>query len=325
MSRGIQPVIYGCSGLTLTPDEAAFFKDSNPLGLILFARNCQSFDQLAALVESFRACVGWEAPILIDQEGGRVQRMKPPEFPTAYPPAQSLVGTGNPDALHHAKTHYYTLAKELSSIGINVNCAPVLDVLQSQTHDVIGDRAFSKDPDIVAAYGVAACQAHIEAGVIPVIKHLPGHGRATLDSHKDLPRVDTDLTQLEVHDFKPFRDIAHAPFGQNVWGMVAHILFTAIDNHLPSSASPAIIKEIIRDQIAFDGFLVSDDLFMEALEGLGDMADRANACLDAGCDAVLHCHGSVADMVKVANSVGDMGQVSRNRLRKSYDMVKRSV
>ena len=255
-----------------------------------------------------------QCPILIDQEGGRVQRLKPPHW-KAYPSAQSLADQGE-EAL---KPHMRALAGELAQSGIDVNCAPVLDVLTPLTDKSIGDRAFSDDPDIVARCGEAVCATFLSAGVTPVIKHLPGHGRAQSDSHKTLPRVSASLAELE-QDFAPFRALCRSDLAPALWGMVAHVVYEAVDPDHPATTSVRVIEEVIRDSIGFDGLLLSDDLSMDALAGYGDVAQRSMAVLEAGCDVALYCAGDMEEMEKIAEICPKLSAKARKSLQKSREL-----
>ncbi|MEZ5918824.1 MAG: beta-N-acetylhexosaminidase [Alphaproteobacteria bacterium] len=318
-------VILSLSGSTLSEAERAFFKQANPLGFILFARNCETPDQVRALTDSLRETVGRECPILIDQEGGRVQRLKPPHW-RQYPPMKlfgdQIEDEGEAQALDSLRFTIMQIAEELKDCGVSVDCAPVLDVLFPETHDVIGDRAFSSDPAIVARLGLSVCRNFLAAGVTPVIKHLPGHGRATADSHKDLPVVTTALEDLEQTDFLPFRTVAADPCARGVWGMMAHVVYSAIDPALPASVSPRVIADTIRGSIGFDGFLLGDDLDMEALSGLGPIEARVQATLEAGCDAALYCAGKLPVMEKIAESVPKLSEKARRRLQNAAEFTK---
>jgi beta-N-acetylhexosaminidase len=286
--------IYGCAGLALLAEERAFFRDAEPWGFILFQRNCDSAEQIRALIGSLRDCVGWDAPVLIDQEGGRVQRLKPPRW-RAAPPAALFGKLHAKDpalARESLKLNIRLIAAELASLGITVDCLPVLDVPQAGAHDVIGDRAYAKDPGLVATLARFACEALMEGGILPVIKHMPGHGRAHADSHHALPVVDAPKAELEAVDFQPFKALRDMPLG-----MTAHVVFTAFDPDRPATTSPIMI-EIIREEIGFDGLLMTDDLSMKALSA--PMGERVRAALHAGCDLVLHCNGERAEMEAVA-------------------------
>ncbi len=288
--------IFGCAGTAISDRERAFFAANNPFGFILFARNVATPDQVRTLVKSLRESVGRpDAPVLIDQEGGRVARLKPPHW-RAAPPAAKIAALADADmdaACEAAWLNARLIGGELRALGIDVDCAPVADVPVAGSHDVIGDRAYGTDPGRVATIARAAALGFIDAGVLPVIKHIPGHGRARADSHLELPVVDTPRAELEVTDFVPFRALADMP-----WGMTAHVLYTALDAKRPATTSPVIIREIIRGLIGFQGVLVSDDLSMKALGGT--FGDRTKAALAAGCDVALHCNGDMGEMEAVA-------------------------
>ncbi len=306
-SREPSAVIFGCAGPSLSPEERAFFRDADPLGFILFKRNCDNPQQVRALVHELRETVGRAgAPVLIDQEGGRVTRLQPPHW-RKYPAAATLGALGGKRAREAARLAARLIADDLGALGITVDCLPVLDVPQPGADPVIGDRAYSSDPDVVARLGRAACEGLLDGGVLPVIKHIPGHGRATVDSHNALPRVSAARTALEASDFAPFRALADMP-----WAMTAHIVYTAIDAEAPATLSPVVIHEVIRASMAFDGVLVSDDLSMNALGGpIGARAERA---LAAGCDLALHCNGNPAEMTEIAAAVAPLTLEARRRL-----------
>lgn len=289
-------MIAGCSGLVLTPEETAFFKAEKPWGFIIFGRNIADADQVTALVAAFRNAVGrGDAPVFIDQEGGRVQRLRPPLAPD-YPPG-SLLGAiyrANREAgLRAAWLMSRLHAFDLLKFGINADCLPVLDVPVEGAHDVIGNRAYGKDPLTVAEMGRAAAEGLLAGGVLPVIKHIPGHGRAVSDSHYELPVVDTSADELAAHDFPPFRalnDIGMA--------MTAHVVYSALDAAHPATTSRHVIDTIIRGDMGFDGLLMSDDVSMKALKG--SFEDKTAAIFAAGCDVVLHCNGLMEEMRAVA-------------------------
>ncbi len=254
-------LILGCAGKTLLPEEASFFRDAQPWGFILFKRNIGTPDEVRALTAALRDCVGRaEAPILIDQEGGRVQRMGPPHWPKY--PAGGSYGRLNGSAETIARLGARLIAHDLAEVGINVDCAPVLDVPSPGSHDIIGDRAYGDSPEAVAAIGRAVAEGLMAGGVLPVVKHMPGHGRAACDSHKGLPVVDAALADLRGRDFAPFRLLADLPMA-----MSAHVVFTAIDPDRPATQSPVVIRDIVRGEIGFDGLLMTDDLSMHALTG----------------------------------------------------------
>ncbi len=311
-------MIFGLSGPSLGDEERRFFTQSNPLGFILFARNCEQPGQVRALVDALRETLGRDsAPVLIDQEGGRVARLGPPHWRRA-PPAAPFGALAERDlgrAEQAARLNAGIIAGELSALGIDVDCAPVLDVPIAGSHDIIGERAFSADADLVAKLGRASVDGFLDAGILPVVKHIPGHGRAGVDSHRDLPVVKTPLDELRRTDFVPFAALADAP-----WAMTAHVVFSAIDPSRPASVSAKMIKTVIRGEIGFDGVLVSDDLGMEALSG--DFADRAAATLAAGCDVALHCSGGMDEMRAVAAAVGELGDATLARLERAKAMAR---
>ena len=302
--------IYGCAGLSLGAEEEAFFRDYNPLGFILFARNCDNPGQVRELVAALRASVGRDdAPVLIDQEGGRVARLKPPHW-RAAPPASYFGRMASHDRAraHEALRINTTLiAAELTDLGIDVDCVPLLDLQFPWAHDVIGDRSFGGDPELVAELGRVVCETMLESGVMPIVKHIPGHGRARVDSHKELPVVDTGAAELAATDFRPFQALADAP-----WAMTAHVVYSALDADNPATTSGDVIGEVIRDQIGFDGLLLSDDLSMEALKG--GLGARANAATAAGCDVVLHCNGTLHEMENVAVAAGSLTPEALRRI-----------
>lgn len=291
--------IFGCAGLELTPDEDRFFHDTDPLGFILFARNCESREQIRDLTAALRASVGRDdAPILIDQEGGRVRRLKPPTW-RAAPAAARFGALAAADPAAAAEAAYLNarlIAAELRDVGVNVDCLPCLDVPAPGGHDIIGDRAFGQDPDLVAALGRAVADGLLAGGVLPVAKHLPGHGRARADSHIELPVVDASSAELDRTDFAPFRALADLPMG-----MTAHVVYADIDADAPATISPTVVRDVIRGAIGFDGLLMTDDLGMQALAG--SYAARATAGLAAGCDVVLHCGGDMGEMEQVASAI----------------------
>jgi beta-N-acetylhexosaminidase len=284
-----QATIFGCAGPALAAEERAFFADARPWGFILFGRNIVSPDQVRSLVTALRASVDRpDAPVLIDQEGGRVARLKPPHW-RLYPPGRAYGEAGADIARLGARL----MAHDLLGLGINCDCAPVLDVPEPGAHDVIGDRAYGETPASVIALGRAVAEGLIAGGVLPIIKHIPGHGRARSDSHLELPVVEASLAELEARDFAPFKALADMPAA-----MTAHVVYSAIDPDLPATTSPAVIERVIRGSIGFDGLLISDDLSMKALSGA--LPSRATQSLDAGCDIVLHCNGDPAEMAAVA-------------------------
>ncbi|WP_281301474.1 MULTISPECIES: beta-N-acetylhexosaminidase [unclassified Iodidimonas] len=305
-----KPIIVGAAGLELTAEEKALFADERPAGLILFRRNCADPAQLGDLVAAFRAVVeDDQALVLIDQEGGRVARLTPPHW-RAMPPAAFFGRIAAEDFIEAAAALQLAttlVSSELRAMGITVNCAPVLDLAWPHAHDIIGDRAFSADRDMVSRLGRVSMDAMIAAGVLPVIKHIPGHGRAMADSHLALPFVDADMDSLCETDFAPFEALADAPMA-----MTAHIRYAAIDPDLPITLSKKGIEEVIRGDIGFDGVLLSDDITMKALDG--PMPQRAVLALEAGCDLVLHCSGDWAEARAVLDAVTPISSESARRI-----------
>lgn len=301
--------IYGCQGTELLEVEEAFFRDVRPFGFILFARNCSEPAQVRALCAALRQTVDDPmAPILIDQEGGRVARLRPPHW-RQRPPARRFgkMYEANPAVAREAAyLEARLIAEELLGIGVNVDCAPVLDVPVKGSHDIIGDRAYSEDVAAVVELGRAAIEGFLEGGILPVIKHIPGHGRAGADSHEELPRVAAGKDELSAHDFVPFRRLNFAPMA-----MTAHVVYEALDDKQPATTSPKIIQEIVRGEIGFEGFLMSDDISMKALSG--PVEARAKAVLSAGCDAVLHCNGRMDEMIAIAKSVPPLSAKAEER------------
>ena len=306
-------LIFGCEGAVLGDAESEFFRDADPLGFILFARNCENRDQLSKLTADLRQSVGRdEAPVLMDQEGGRVQRMKPPQWRDIPAPARfGDLFTKDPQlALKAVRLNAQLIAAELREVGVDVNCSPSLDLKFDGASQVIGDRSFSANLEAVAALGKAAAEGFLASGVLPVIKHMPGHGRAMVDSHLSLPVVETALDALKNTDFEPFCALNALPLG-----MTVHIVFTAIDADHPGTVSEKIIKDIIRDHMGFDGFLFSDDLSMEALDG--EIEDRAANTLAAGADAALHCNGKLDEMKRIAEKAPELSSISQDRWQKA--------
>ncbi|WP_443747260.1 beta-N-acetylhexosaminidase [Asticcacaulis solisilvae] len=284
--------IFGLSGLELTTEEKDFFADAQPAGFILFRRNVETPEQVKALTDALRVTVKHEPMILIDQEGGRVRRLRPPHWPD-YPPAAQFAAVANDrdEERSLVRMGARLMANDLFALGINVDCAPVLDVPQPGAHDIIGDRAYGLTPEDVAVMGRAACEGLLAGGVLPVIKHIPGHGRAGADSHAALPIVETPLEELVKVDFLPFQANADMPLA-----MTAHVLYTAIDKKHPATTSKKCIR-VIRDTIGFDGLIMCDDLSMNALSG--ELKTRAKASIKAGCDMLLHCNGELDQMREV--------------------------
>src|SRR5580698_8790830 len=301
--------ITGVSGTALTGEERAFLRETQPWGLIVFKRNVETPDQLRALVTGFRDAVGRaDAPVLVDQEGGDVQRLQPPHWPR-YPAGADygrLYDRDRAAGLAAARLGARLIAADLLPLGIDVDCLPLADVPASDADPVIGNRAYGTTPDKVAALAGAIADGLMDGGVLPVLKHLPGHGRATVDSHKGLPVVDADRATLEATDFAAFRPLADLPLG-----MTAHVVFTAFDPVAPATTSVTMVQDVIRDSIGFEGLLMSDDISMGALSGT--LAERAGAALTAGCDVILHCNGDIAEMRAVAGAVSPLAGAAERR------------
>ncbi len=308
----MQAAIYGFEGPALSDEERRFFRDSDPAGFILFRRNCETQDQLRQLTDSLREMSGRDdVPILIDQEGGRVARMRPPEWP-AFPAAErfaELYQVAPSSAIEAARANARAIGLTLRSSGINVDALPLLDVRQPGASDIIGDRALGSEPMQVAALGRAVLDGLASAGVVGIVKHMPGHGRALVDSHHELPIVTASAEELEI-DLEPFERLSSVPMG-----MMAHVIYTAWDTERPASQSPVVIRDIIRQRIGFDGFLMSDDTNMEALEGTP--GERAAACVAAGCDVALPCNGVLADNLAIAEVLPELSSEGMARLERA--------
>ncbi len=308
----MQAAIYGLSGPQLTENERDFFRDTEPAGYILFKRNCLNHEQLRRLTHELHEVAGRPGlPVLIDQEGGRVARMQPPEWP-AFPRAEAfaaLYQLAPSSAIEAARVNARAIALTLRAAGINVNCLPLLDVRQPGASDIIGDRALGQEPMQVAALGRAVLDGMTSAGVAGVIKHLPGHGRALVDSHKELPVITASDEELAI-DLEPFERLRWAPMG-----MVAHVVYTAWDPDLPASLSPTVIGSVIRERIGFDGLLMTDDLGMDALTG--DFGMRAAHAVAAGCDIALHCSGDMAEMQTIAAAIPTLSADGEARLARA--------
>ncbi|HEY1298937.1 MAG TPA: beta-N-acetylhexosaminidase [Stellaceae bacterium] len=310
-------VIFGCAGEALSTAERDFFVAVRPVGFILFRRNCRAPDQVRDLVASLRDCIARsEAPVLIDQEGGRVARLRPPYW-RRYPAAAEIAELPDPMAEEAARLGARLIADDLGRLGINVDCLPVLDLPADGADPVIGDRAYGSNPDRVARLGRAVCEGLLEGGVMPVLKHIPGHGRARVDSHLTLPTVEAGHAELACTDFAPFRALAAMP-----WAMTAHIVYMAIDPTAPATQSARVINEVIRGEIGFGGVLVSDDLSMRALAG--DLPERAGRALAAGCDLVLHCNGRLDEMVALIPAVPPVSAATEARLARAENLRKPS-
>jgi beta-N-acetylhexosaminidase len=292
--------IFGCAGPDLLPDEREFFAAARPWGFILFDRNLRDHAQIRALTRDLRDAAGHDAPVLIDQEGGRVARLRPPLARNWPPPRQHAAeGAGA------IRARYVAIGQELAALGIDVNCVPCADVARPETHQFLANRCFSDDAATVAEMALAAAAGCLEGGVLSVVKHLPGHGPAAVDSHEAAPRVDVNLDTLRRVDFAPFRALADAALG-----MTAHVVYDAIDPDRVATVSSAVIR-VIREEIGFDGLLMTDDICMGALDGA--IADRVQRSLAAGCDLILHCNGDLAEMRSVAAAAGPLATAARVR------------
>ena len=300
-------IVFGCAGPRLRSDERLFFRDVDPWGFILFARNVVDRAQLSALTTELRLAVDRDAPVFIDQEGGRVARLRAPHW-REWPAVGVTVARedlSDSEIKEALARQYRVIAAELKEVGIDVNCAPVLDCPVPGAHDVIGDRALGSRPEEVAARGRAVCEALLAGGVVPVLKHIPGHGRSRADSHSELPVVEATREALSA-DLAPFRALADMPLA-----MTAHVTYSAVDPGGPATCSSKVVSEIVRGEAGFDGMLVSDDIGMGALEG--PMAMRCTTALSAGCDAVLHCDGELASMMAAMAGVGALEGESARR------------
>ncbi len=306
----VKAVIFSCSGLVLTDEERTFFKKENPFGFILFARNVETPDQVRSLISDFREAVGRDdAPVLVDQEGGRVQRLRSPHWFDA--PSFGTIGKLyqiDPSKAQRAlRLATQLIAMDLMDLGFTVDCTPCLDLGLPETSNVIGDRSFADDPELVAEFGEIVIQEMVQAGITPVIKHMPGHGRGTVDSHHELPVVKTPRSELSKSDFVPFKKLSSSP-----WGMTAHIVYDDIDAKWPATQSATVIKDVIRGEIGFDGLLLTDDLNMQALDGELDV--RAARALNAGIDVILHCSGKIDEMKLVAGACDTLSKEAIRRI-----------
>ncbi|WP_299789717.1 glycoside hydrolase family 3 N-terminal domain-containing protein [uncultured Marivita sp.] len=296
--------IFGCDGARLSADERAFFVEANPFGFILFDRNLETPDQIRALTLDLRDTVGWNAPVFIDQEGGRVQRLRAPLATDWLPPLDHVQLLG-PNAEEGMRLRYRIIAHELMALGIDANCAPMLDVARPETHAFLRNRCYGTDFDQVVKIGRAVVEGHMQGGVFPVIKHIPGHGLAQMDSHLDLPRIDATedtLTNIDFAAFRPFADVA--------MGMTAHLVYSALGETGPATTSPGMIQRI-RDEIGFTGVLMTDDIGMQALSGT--VPERGAASMQAGCDVILHCNGDLAERIALMERIGTMPARSQAR------------
>lgn len=299
--------ILDADGLALTPQETTFFRQANPFGFILFARNIDTPDQVRRLCNQMRDAVGRDAPITIDQEGGRVQRLRAPQWAEWLPPLDFVTAAGG-HAEEAMYLRYRLIAAELKALGIDSNCAPMVDLAGSETHDFLRNRCYGSDPATVVRLGRAVADGLLAGGVLPVIKHMPGHGRTTLDSHHDLPRVNAAPEDLAQHDFAPFAALREVPMG-----MTAHLVYEALDDR-PATLSPQVLR-IIREEIGFDNLIMTDDISMKALGG--SLEEITTGALSAGCDVVLHCNAPLADRQRVAEAAGEMTEVAQRRAERA--------
>lgn len=311
--------IFSISGTKLTDKEISLFKSANPFGFILFKRNCENPAQLKLLTSSLKEIVGRDCPILIDQEGGRVQRLGSPHWRDFKPMRYfgDLYKLDREKALDELRFETLRLSDELVELGINVNCAPVLDLYFEGAHAIIGDRAFSDDPEIVARLGECVCRNFLKAGITPIIKHIPGHGRAHSDSHLELPVIDAPYEELSRLDFAPFKELASSDMGNNIWAMSAHITFNAMDRDHLVSVSPKVINDVIRGDIGFNGILIGDDLDMKAMDAYGGICAKAIETLRAGCDLALYCAGEFDKMEELAANLPVLSDETLCRLQNS--------
>ena len=302
--------ILDASGLRLTAQEKALFRAVKPFGFILFARNIDTPDQVRALCDELREAAGHEAVITVDQEGGRVQRLRAPHWRDWTAPLDFVQAAG-PNAAEAMYLRFRLIADELHRVGIDSNCAPMVDVAGAQTHAFLRNRCYGTTPDTVAALGRAAANGMLAGGVLPVVKHMPGHGRATMDSHFDLPQVDAPRAALDTHDFAPFKALNDLPMG-----MTAHLVYDAIDPH-PATLSPVMMR-LIREDIGFDNLIMTDDISMKALTGEVDAI--AAGALAAGCDVVLYCNATLEDRTRVADAAGEMSEAAQTRAARALAM-----
>ncbi|WP_149586693.1 glycoside hydrolase family 3 N-terminal domain-containing protein [Tabrizicola flagellatus] len=306
MTVGTCAAIFGCAGPVLLPEERAFFREADPFGFILFARNVEDPAQLRRLTADLRAAVGREAPVLVDQEGGRVQRLRAPHWREWTPPLDTVDAAGSVAAAERQmRLRAMVIAAELAAVGIDADCIPTLDVARPATHPFLLNRCYGRDPETVAQIGRAVAEGLMAGGVLPVMKHMPGHGLSHVDTHQDLPTVTVSREELQAVDFAPFRALADLPMA-----MTAHLVFAAIDPDRPATQSPDVIR-LIREEIGFRGLLMSDDLNMQALSGT--LAERTARTIAAGVDIALHCKGDLAEMEEVAGAAGTMGSETRAR------------
>lgn len=305
-------VIFGIEGTTLSDVEKSFFKKVDPWGVILFARNLETSEQIIALTSELRECLGRDVPILIDQEGGRVQRLRAPEWREWLPPLEQMAIVAPENAKEAMYLRYRIIAQELHALGIDVNCAPMLDVPTDQAHAIILDRCYGRTPDLVAQMGRVAADGLLAGGVLPIVKHIPGHGRGNLDSHLELPVVDASKDVLDKTDFEPFRQLSDLPMA-----MTAHIKYSDIDAENCATMSDPMMS-VIRRTIGFKGLLMTDDLSMKALSGT--LSQRVHKALFVGCDMILHCNGDMAEMEEIAGMTPKLSGGSKRRANAALEM-----
>jgi beta-N-acetylhexosaminidase len=313
------PAIFSLSTTDVTVEEAALFAKAQPVGFILFARNIVDPGQLRALTARLRDVVGRDCPILIDQEGGRVARLKSPHWPEflSFEHFGKIYGSDPETAIASLRDATRGIAGILNDVGINVNCSPVLDVRFEGAHDIIGNRAFSTDPKIVALLGDVVASEYLAHGITPILKHAPGHGRALGDSHHELPTVDVAVDELDATDFYPFAEISKKPYAAKTWLMTAHILYPRMDAKLPATLSKTVMEGVVRGRIGYPGVIIGDDMDMKALDSYGDIVTRSIETLNAGCDLVLNCWGKIDDMAALAARLPQLGDGSVKRLAAS--------
>ncbi len=306
MTVGQGAVIFGCAGPQLLAAERSFFHEADPFGFILFARNVEDPDQVRRMTADLRDAVGWNAPIMVDQEGGRVQRLRAPHWQDWTPPLDTVDGAESLEAAERImRLRAMVIAAELAAVGIDCNCIPTLDVVRPETHPFLKNRCYGRDPGTVTRIGRAVANGLMAGGVLPVMKHMPGHGLSHVDTHHDLPTVDVGLDELTAVDFAPFRALRGLPMA-----MTAHLVFAALDADRPATQSPVMIR-VIREEIGFGGLLISDDLNMQALAGT--LGERTARTIAAGVDIALHCKGEMNEMVEVAAAAGVMGPAALAR------------
>ncbi len=313
----VRACILGCSGTRLTESELSFFRDCNPFGFILFSRNFGSRDDVRRLTERLRATVGRSVPVLVDQEGGRVQRGRGEGWSNWQPPLEQCDRLQPDQSVRAMWLRYRIISSELLSVGIDANCVPVADIATDHTHPVLYNRCYGRSAELVSRNARAVADGCLDAGVLPVLKHIPGHGRPHGDSHTELPFTDTEKPVLAESDFLPFRSLRDLPMG-----MAAHVVFGSIDSKHTASQSRIVI-DVIRNEIEFDGLLMTDDISMSALTGT--MRQRCRKSLDAGCDLVLHCNGDLAEMVELAEEAGSLEGIAERRAKTALDAKKKTA